>query len=158
MTSCIYMLLFSVAARVSKAESRRQNSWPRNPPVCCCWDYAVKSPRKRSGSSCGYVWGSKGSTGEQGAETTCEGQKGWFGTMAHFSVCADAPRIRTQPPALASTAATCHSREQVRGQRGAGAGVSGCCCAFKTEKLERLLYSKKMLKKMLKKIHTQINL
>lgn len=115
MTSHIYMLLFSVAARVLEAESRKQNSWPRNPPVCCCWDCEVKPPRKRSGSSCGCVGGSKGSTEDQRArtETRCERQKGWFGTMAPLSVCADAPGIRTQPSALARTPATCHRREQV---------------------------------------------
>lgn len=113
MTSRIYMLLFSVAARTSKAESRRQNSLPRSPPVCCCWDCAVKPPRKRSSSYCVYVEGNKGSMEDWGAETTCERQKGWFGTTAHFSVCADAPGSRTQPSALASTPATCHRREQV---------------------------------------------
>lgn len=107
------MLMFSVAARISKAESRRQDPWPRNPPVCCCcWGCAVKPPRKRSGSSCGYMGGSKGSTEDQGAEATCERQKGWFGTMAHLSVCADVPGIRDSS-ALASTSATCHRREQV---------------------------------------------
>lgn len=148
------MLLFSVTARILKAESRRQNSWPRNPPVCCFWDCAAKFPRKRSVSSCGCVEGSKGSTGDQGAETTCEKrQKGWFGTMACLSVCAGAPGIRTQPSALASTPATCHRREQVlevaavNSASGVkGAGVSGCCYSFKPGKLERLLYSKTCLK------------
>lgn len=120
------MLLFSVAARISKAESRRQNSWPRNPSVCCCcWDCSVKPPRKRSGSSCGCVWGSKGSTEGQGAETSCERQKGWIGPRAHFSVCADAPGIGIHPSALASTPVTCHRREKVLEAAAAVSSASG---------------------------------
>lgn len=146
------MLLFSVAARISKAESRRQDSWPRNPPVhcCCCWYCEVKPPRKRSGSYCRHVEGKKTREQRQPVRGRKAGLQPWH-TLASVQMLQGAGsnhlswQAHLQPATEENRFLRLLLLAQYQGSKGCWSWSLRLLLCIKNGKLERLLYSKTCL-------------
>lgn len=126
------MLLFSVAVRISKAESRRQKAWPGSPAAWCCCGCVAKHPGKRSGTP---LWVG-GRQREYSRHRLYEAERlaGDHGTICPVFVQTipgagpNCPARQANPPPATegNSFLTMLVSAQHQGSKGAGAAVSGC--------------------------------